>query len=74
MSERYPILKSGTHHSLYRCECCVRYVNRLSDRAWCPACEFEYTVVGQRVREKLRAMGIPDPPSLTSSSQTPAPE
>ena len=74
MSERYPIIKSGTHHQYYLCDCCTRFVQELSNRGWCGPCENEFTAVGRRVREKLRAMGIPDPPMLTVSSQTPAPE
>jgi Zn finger protein HypA/HybF involved in hydrogenase expression len=64
VTETYPLLKNGTHHAYYRCECCTHFVRKLSNRGWCSSCESEFTIVGRRVREKLRDMGIPDPPEL----------
>jgi hypothetical protein len=69
MIEKYPLLKNGNQHPYYRCECCTHYVRSLSNRGWCVACESECTAAGKAARQKLRAMGIPDPPEFPDSSR-----
>ena len=50
------LLKHGRPLEYGRCDCCDQLAQKLSKRFWCAACEFEFTVVGRKVRAKLEAM------------------
>jgi len=62
MTEDIMLLKHGSPMAYRVCEACNHYARGLSARNWCPACEFECTAIGKRLREKLALLSeTPEP-------------
>ena len=71
VTEDIMLLKHGTPMAYRVCEACNHLARGLSIRNWCPACEFECTAIGQRVREKLKQLAeTPEPPTNDLSGST----
>jgi hypothetical protein len=71
VTDEIVLLKHGSPTTYRACEACNRLARGLSARNWCPACEFECTAIGQRVREKLRRLAeLPEQPTSDLAGST----
>lgn len=57
MTDRYPLLlKHGWSTPYYRCEACLHFVRKLSNRGWCGVCEKEFPGVIKRAKAVVSDM------------------
>jgi hypothetical protein len=72
MTDEVVLLKHGRPKVYRICDCCQRYAGAMSARNWCPACEFECTAIGKRLRQKLELMTPAPTPSDEESKCPPS--